>query len=79
MIPPSLWNACDFVLQFNSTVAHIPGKMNTSVNFLSRLELDPNEKITLKIREDNPTKPIEVNIESTGIPPEEPVFCDTTN
>ena len=38
--------------------------MNTAADFLSRLEIDPNEKISLKIREDIPTKPIEVNIES---------------
>ena len=38
MIPPPLWNACDFVLQFNFTIAHIPGKMNTAADFLSRLE-----------------------------------------
>ena len=44
MIPPPLWNACDFVLQFNFTIAHIPGKMNTTADFLSRLEMDPNEK-----------------------------------
>ena len=44
MIPPPLWNACDFVLQFNFTIAHIPGKMNTAADFLSRLEMDPNEK-----------------------------------
>ena len=79
MIPPPLWNACDFVLQFNFTIAHIPGKMNTAADFLSRLEMDPNEKIILKIREDIPTKPIEVNIESRGIAQEETVFFDPTD
>ena len=33
MIPPPLWNACDFVLQFNFTIAHNPGKMNTAADF----------------------------------------------
>ena len=79
MIPPPLWDACDFVLQFNFTIAHIPGKMNTAADFLSRLEIDPNEKIILKIREDIPTKPIEANIESTGFAQEEMVFFDPTN
>ena len=79
MIHPLLWNACDFVLQFNFTFAHIPGKMNTAADFLSRLEIDSNEKINLKIREDIATKPIEVNIESTGISQEEQVFFDTTD
>ena len=79
MIPPPLWNACDFVLQFNFTIAHIPGKMNTAADYISRLEMDPNEKIILKIRKDIPRKPIEVNIESTGIAQEEPVFFDPTD
>ena len=79
MIPPPLWIACDFVLQFVFTIAHIPGKMNTAADFLYRLEMDLNEKFILKVRENIPTKPIEVNIESTGIAQEEPVFFDTTD
>ena len=39
--------------------------------------MDPNEEQTLELREDIPTKPIEVNIEFTGIAQEEPVFFDT--
>ena len=79
LIPPPLLNAFDFVLKFNFTIAHIPGKMNTAADFLSRLEMDPNEKVILKIREDILTKPIEVNIKSTGIAQEETVFFDTTD
>ena len=79
MIPPPLWNARYFVLQFNFTIAHIPGKLNTGADFLSQLEKDPIEKIILKIREDLPTKPIEVNIESTGYAQEETVFFDPTD
>ena len=79
MIPPPLWSACDFVLQFNFTIAHIPGKMNTAADFLSRLEMDPNEKVFSKNREDIPTQLIEVNIESTGIAQEETVFVDPTD
>ena len=30
MIPPPIWNACDFVMEFNFTIAHTPGKMNTT-------------------------------------------------
>ena len=44
MIPPTLWNACDLVLQFSFTIAHISGKMNTAADFLFRLEKDPNKK-----------------------------------
>ena len=51
--------------------------MNTAAAFLSRLEMDPNEK-KIKIREDL-TKLIELNIESTSIAKEEPVSFDTTD
>ena len=33
-IPPSLWNACDYVLQFNCKIAHIAGSVNTAAEFL---------------------------------------------
>ena len=79
MIPSPLWNACDFVLQFNFTIAHTPGEVNSAADILNRIETDPNEKIIFKIREDLPTKPIELNFESTGIAQEEPVFFDTTD
>ena len=41
--------------------------------------MDPNEKVILKVREDIPTKLIEVNIEFTGIAQEEPVLFDPTD
>ena len=28
--PPALWNACDYVLQFNFKIAHIAGSVNTA-------------------------------------------------
>ena len=34
-ITPSLWNACDYVLQFNFKIAHIAGSVNTAADFLS--------------------------------------------
>ena len=57
-IPPSLWNACDYVLEFNIKLAHIAGSVNTAADFLSQLELKVTEKIHLKIREDVPTTPL---------------------
>ena len=36
-IPPALWNACDYVLQFNFKIAHNAGSVNTAADFLSRL------------------------------------------
>ena len=73
-IPPSLWNACDYVLQFNFKVAHIAGSVNTAVDFLSRLELQVTERIRLKIREDVQTTPIEVTTSSSDVAHEEQFF-----
>ena len=67
MIPPSLWNACDFVLQFHFKIAHVPGRMNTAADFLSRLDISPKEKVLLQIREDIQTTPIQVNIQCSDI------------
>ena len=74
IIPPTLWNACDYVIKFNFVIAHIPGKNNTAADYLSRMEMDPREKLVLKIREDIKTKPIEVNVQSAGVAEEEQVF-----
>ena len=74
IIPPALWNACDFVLQFNFTIAHVPGRMNTAADFLSRLDLDPKEKAQLLIRDDIQTTPIEVHIQSSNVAEEEQFY-----
>ena len=37
-IPAALWNACEYVLQFNFKIAHIAGSVNTAADFLSRLQ-----------------------------------------
>ena len=73
-IPPTLWNACDYRLQFNFKIAHIAGSVNTAADFLSRLELQVTEKIRLKIGEDIQTTPIEVTTSSSDIADEEQIF-----
>ena len=81
-IPPALWNASDYVLQFNFKIAHIAGSVNTAAEFLSRLELKVTEKIRLKIREDIQTTPIEVTTSSSDVVGEEQFFfthVDDTN
>ena len=74
IIPPTLWNACDYVIQFNFTIAHIPGKNNTAADYLSRLEICPKEKLILRIREDISTTPIELNVQSAGVIEEDQIF-----
>ena len=61
IIPPALWNACDYVIQFNFVIAHIPGAQNTAADYLSRLE-------------DVQTLPIEINVQSAGVSQEEQIF-----
>ena len=73
-IPPAIWNACDYVLQFNFKIAHIAGSVNTAADFLSRLELKITEKIRLKISEDTQTTPIEVTTSSSEVADEEHFF-----
>ena len=73
-ILPSLWNASDYVLQFNFKIAHIAGSVNTAADFFSRLELKVTEKIHLKIREDVQTTPLEVSTSSADVADEEQFF-----
>ena len=73
-IPPSLWNACEYVLQFNFKIADIAGSINTASDFLSRLELKVTEKMHLKIWEDVQTTPIEVSTSSSDVADEEQFF-----
>ena len=70
-IPPALWNACDYVLQFKFQIARITGSNNTPADFLSRLKLKITEKIHLKISEDIQTARIEVTTSSSDDPDEE--------
>ena len=74
IIPPALWNACDYVIQFSFVTAHIPGARNTAADYLSRQEADPKDKLVMKIREDVQTVPIEINVQSAGVSQEEQIF-----
>ena len=73
-IPPTLWNACDYVLQFNFRIMHVAGTLNTAADFLSRLEITPKEKIELTKREDIRTTPIQINMQSTDVADDEQQF-----
>ena len=48
--------------------------MNTAADFLSRIEVNPVEKLELTIRNDIHTKKIEVIIQSSGIVEEEQIY-----
>ena len=70
----ALWNACDYVIQFNFVIEQIPGAQNTAADYLSRLEADPKDKLVMKIREYVQTLPTEINVQSAGVSQEEQIF-----
>ena len=74
IISPTLWNACDYVIQLNFSIVHIPGKNNTASDYLSRLEFCPKENFILRTREDISTTPIELNVHSAGVTEEDQIF-----
>ena len=45
--------------------------MNTAADFLSRLDLNPKEKVQLLLRDDIQTAPIEVHIQSSNVAEQE--------
>ena len=73
-IPHPLWNAFDYVLQFNFKIAHIASSVNTAADFPSRLELKVTEKILPEIREDVKTTSIEVKTSSSDVADKEQFF-----
>ena len=72
--PPTLWNPCDYVLQFKVRIMHVAGSQNTAADFLSRLELTPKKKVQLNLRDDIITAPIEVNLQSRDVADKEQLF-----
>ena len=73
-IRPTLWNACDYVLQFNFQRAHIAGLVKIAADFLSRLERKFTENIRLKIQQDVQTTPIEVTTSCSDVADEKQIF-----
>ena len=53
---------------------HVAGTQNTAADFLSRIDLNPKEKVELKIRNDITIQPIQVNLQSTDVTDEEQLF-----
>ena len=61
-------------MQYNFVIAHVSGVINTAADFLSRLEFKITEKLELTIRKAITTQAVEVNIQSTGVAEEEPMY-----
>ena len=62
-IPAHLWNAVDHVLSFTFVLGHIPGRANLAADYLSRIHINPSEKLNLKIREAIPLRTIEIGMQ----------------
>ena len=63
-IPPSLCNFCDQTLQFNFLLAHVPGVENPAADYLSRLEIRPEDRVHLKLTDTIPIHRVEIDIAS---------------
>ena len=53
-IPSKLWNYCDQALQFEFVLAHVPGVENPAANYLSRIDINPADRIHLKLHDEIP-------------------------
>ena len=60
-IPPKLWNHCDQALQFDFVLAHVPGVENPAADYLSRLDINPDNRIHLKLNDQIPVHYIEID------------------
>ena len=78
-IPPSSWNAYDYVLQFSFKIARTAGSVNAAADILFRLEQKVTEKIHLKIRQDVQTTHIELTTSSSDVADEEQFFFTQAN
>ena len=73
-IPPALWIAFEYVLQYTIKIAHIAGSVNTAADFLSSLEPNVMERMRMKIWEDIQKTPIELTTSSSDVADEEQFF-----
>ena len=74
IIPPALWNTCDFVLQINLTIGHVPGRVNKAEDLPSSLDFDPYEKAHSLVRIYILTTPIVDHIQSSDVTEEEQFY-----
>ena len=61
-IPPKLWNHCDQAHQFDFVLAHVPGVENPAADYLSRLDVNPEDRIHLKMNDQIPVHHIEIDL-----------------
>ena len=79
-IPSTLWTFLDRVMSFPFEIGHIPGTANPAADYLSRLELEPGQKMELKMKDSIPMHRIELDIVAQTPPLINGLFaCDDWN
>ena len=61
-VPAALWNAVDHVLSFLFMLGHIPGRANLAADYLSRLPIEADRKMSLLLKDRIPTHETEVDL-----------------
>ena len=60
--PPKLWNLCDQTLQIDYVLAHLSGVENPAADYLYRLDINPEDRIHLKLNDQIPVQFIEIDL-----------------
>ena len=63
-LPPKLWNYCDQALQFNFVLADVPVVENPAADYRSRLNINPKDRIHLKLHDEIPVFKVEMYLAS---------------
>ena len=63
-IPPKPWNYCDQALQFDFVLAHVPGVENPAVDYLSRIDINPEGWVHLKLHDEIRVFKVEIDLAS---------------
>ena len=64
LIHPALWKFMDRVIAYNIVLAHIPGRANAAVDFLSRMQTDPIQSLELQLLDSSPMKQIDIDMKA---------------
>ena len=57
-----MWNFCDQALQFDFVSAHVPGTENPTVEYLPRLDINPQDRIHLKLNDQIQVYHVEIEL-----------------
>ena len=63
-IPPKLWKYCNQALQLDFVLAHVPGIDNPAADYLSRNDINPQDRIHFKLHDQIPMFKVETDLAS---------------